>query len=146
MSAHRLVVTAALALLAACATATYSPELARLDDSLERVESDERIALNADRELDRARAMLDALRTEGRRLDDVAYAHRIYLAERRIATAAALGLARHAEARVERLSTEREMLLIDARTREARTRRVETRSRLAQEQHDDGFEDAEGED
>ena len=138
MNARRLAAPAALALLAACATATYSPELARLDDALERIESDERIALNADRELDRARATLDALRTEGRRLDDAAYAHRLYLAERRIATAAALGLARHAEARVERLSTERETLLIDARTREARARRADTRTRLA---HDDGFED-----
>ena len=124
-------------LLSGCAATTYSPELARLEDALDRVESDERIALNAGRELDRVRAALDVLRRDGRRLDDASFAHRVYIAERDVATAAALGLARHAEARVERLSTERESLLIDARTREARRGGEERGTRLA---HDGGFE------
>ncbi|HVF34667.1 MAG TPA: hypothetical protein VND91_05030 [Candidatus Saccharimonadia bacterium] len=114
-----LAIGVALALAGCAATARYSPDVVRLQDELARIEGDDRIALRAERELAEAGDAVERLRTKGRRLGDEDFDHGVYVAERLIAIAAAEGLARDAERRARFLSTEREALLIDARTREA---------------------------
>jgi hypothetical protein len=149
-TAHRRLLPVLASVLAACATtSTYSPALVRVQDDLARVEADERIAEHAPRELAAARRALEALaRTgrrlddeafahrarTGRRLDDEAFAHRLYVADRLVAIAAAEGLARAARERAELLSTERETLLIDARTRQAQRARADDEARIAVEE------------
>ena len=130
-----ILASAALA-LGACAMQenTYSPDVVRLQDDLARVEGDDRIALHAGPSLDEAQRAVQYMVDEGRGLGDADFDHGIYLADRLIAIAAADGLARHAQDRARALSTERESLLIDARTREARAARAAEAARLAAEE------------
>ena len=131
-----VILAAAALTLGACALQknTYSPDVVRLQDDLARVEGDDRIALHAGASLDEAQRAVQYLVDEGRGLGDADFDHAIYLADRLIAIAAADGLARHAEDRARVLSTERESLLIDARTREARASRAAEAARLAAEE------------
>jgi len=123
--------------LAACAwQGPRSLEGERLADELARIEYDERIAGNAADEIDAARRAIARVRSYGRG-GDAAAEHSVYIADRLIAIAAAEGLARHAERRVEALQAERELLLIDARTREARAKRASEAARLAEEEETD---------
>ncbi len=145
---HRLLVFSFATMLAACAsTASYPPDVARLEDDLIRIETDERIAAGAPDAVAAARAAVAAVIERRRRGDAAERAHAVYLAERLVAIAAAEGLARHAEERIRELSSERELLLIDARTREARARRDALDVRYAEERaEDDEPEDDEPED
>lgn len=126
--------TLALAALAACAgQGARSLEAERLADELARIEYDERIATHAGDEIAAARRAIARVGGHGRGRGAEAE-HAVYLADRLVAIAAAEGLARHAERRVEALQTERELLLIDARTREARAARAAEAARLAREE------------
>ena len=136
-----LLTTLALAAIAACAwQGPRSFEAERLADELARIEYDGRIASNAADEIEAARRAIARVERGGR---GVEAEHAIYVADRLVAIAAAEGLARHAERRVEALQTERELLLIDARTREARAAREAEAARLAREEEDDAEDDDE---
>jgi outer membrane protein OmpA-like peptidoglycan-associated protein len=112
---------AAALLLGACASTPDGPPAAvvQLQNELMRVESDARIPPHADDELVEARRAVDALLLGYDDMDDEAYAHNVYIADRLIKVAEAEGLAGYAEARTRELGTEREALLIEARDRDA---------------------------
>ena len=142
-TARTFVLTLALAAIAACASqGPRSLEAERLSDELARIEYDERIASNASDEIAAARRAIARVQRHGRG-DGVEAEHAIYVADRMVAIAAAEGLARHAERRVEALQAERELLLIDARTREVRAAREAEAARLAREEDDDAEDDDE---
>lgn len=123
----RLTPILAILLLAACATAPKGPppEIVRLQQEIGRLRADPRIAANASDELDNAQAAIDVMATDGRRLDEPMFRHGIYLADRLVQTAEAMGLARYAEQRGNELGAERDRLLVDVRTRQAEQARRE---------------------
>lgn len=132
----RLPLAAAIALtLGACASsAGLSPEVARLQDELARVRADQRVAVHADTELVQAERAVGYLVAEGNRLDEDDFDQRVYLADRLIQIAEAEGLAGYAEERTQTLASERDKLILEARTREAETARAEADvARLAAE-------------
>lgn len=120
-----LAAAVALCLSACASTPTLAPEVVRLQDELARVRTDDRIAVHAEDELIRAERAVDFLVVDGHRLDDEAFDHRVYMADRLIAIAEAEGLAGYAEERTRTLASERESLLLDSRTREANRLRAE---------------------
>jgi outer membrane protein OmpA-like peptidoglycan-associated protein len=91
----------------------------RLQNEYDRVASDTRIAPYAETDLVAARNALDALVVDGRRMRDDEFDHNVYITDRLIKVAEAEGLAAYAEARGQALASERETLLLDARTRQA---------------------------
>lgn len=131
-----LVVLTAAALLSACAGSSKSPppEVVRLQNEFARVQGDTRISPHANDELAEARRALDALVNDGRRMDEEAFDHNVYLTDRLIKIAEAEGLAAYAEMRGKELASERETLQLDARTREAdsASARAAAESRAAQ--------------
>ena len=131
------------ALLAGCASSPKGPppELVRLQNNLDDVRADSRIAPLADREIREAQIALDVIAAEGRRMDEVRFDHNIYLADRLVQIAEAEGRARYAEQRASELGRERETLLVDSRTREADTARAraETERRAAELARDDAY-------
>jgi outer membrane protein OmpA-like peptidoglycan-associated protein len=111
-------------LLAACAGSPQTPpELVRLESELSRLQADPMIAANAAEELREARAAVDLLGEQGRRMDDELFDHNVYLAERLLQIAEAEGRAEGARARIDQLSGERERLVAEARAAEARRAR-----------------------
>lgn len=120
-------------LLAACATTPKGPppEIVRLDQALSRLRADPRVGPNAVEEISRAQAAVDVMGSQGRRLDEPMFRHGIYLADRLVQTAEAVGLARHAEARGKELGLERDRLLVDVRTRQAAEARQLANAALA---------------
>ena len=131
------------ALLAGCASSPKGPppELVRLQNNLDDVRADSRIAPLADREIREAQTALDVIAAEGRRMDEVRFDHNIYLADRLVQIAEAEGRARYAEQRASELGRERETLLMDSRTREADTARAraEAERRAAELARDDAY-------
>jgi outer membrane protein OmpA-like peptidoglycan-associated protein len=119
--------------LGACATVPKGPppEVVRLENEMNRLHSDPRIAPNAPSEIGEADAAINVLATEGRHMEVGEYEHRIYVAERLEQTAEAAGLARYAELRGQELGSERDRLLVDARTHQLRDAQAATASALA---------------
>jgi outer membrane protein OmpA-like peptidoglycan-associated protein len=123
----KLALTAALtAGLGACATTPPGPppEVVRLQNELNRLHDDPRIAPNAPNELRDADTLVSSLAMNGRNLEVRDYQHRIYIADRLIETAEAEGLARYAEVRAHDLGAERDRLLVDSRTHQLRNAQV----------------------
>ncbi|MEO8804317.1 MAG: OmpA family protein [Rudaea sp.] len=113
-------VTIVLALMGACATVPPAPPAAvvRLQNNLDRLHNDSRIAPNAPQELTEADAAVHFLAANARRMDPSRYEHRVYIAQRLIDTAEAAGLARYAEDRGKTLGAQRDQLIAQARTRQ----------------------------
>jgi outer membrane protein OmpA-like peptidoglycan-associated protein len=113
-------------MLGACATTPPGPppEVVRLQNELDRLHNDPRIAPNAPNELRDADTLVSSLAMNGRRLEVHDYQHRIYIADRLVETAEAEGLARYAEVRAHDLGTERDRLLVDSRTRQLQNAQV----------------------
>lgn len=111
----------AVVMLGACASAPKGPppEIVRLQDQLDRLRSDPRVASNAVEEISKAQAAVSLLAREGRQLKEPMFRHGIYIADRLVQTAEASGLARYAEVRGGELGVERDRLLVDVRTQEA---------------------------
>jgi outer membrane protein OmpA-like peptidoglycan-associated protein len=123
----KLALTAALtAGLGACATTPPGPppEVVRLQNELNRLHDDPRIAPNAPNELRDADTLVSSLAMNGRNLEVRDYQHRIYIADRLIETAEAEGLARYAEVRAHDLGAERDRLLVDSRTHQLRNAQI----------------------
>ena len=99
--------------LAACATVPPGPppDVVRLQNDLDRLHSDPRIANNAGPELANADAAVDVLARNARVLDARAYTQGVYIADKLVGIAEATALARYAEQRGTELGIEREHLL-----------------------------------
>ncbi len=119
--AIRLTPVLALLFLAACATTPKGPppEVVRLNNQLTQFQGDQRIAANAADELSKARVAVNALTSEARSLDEAHYQQRVYVADRLVHTAEAIGLARYDEKRGEELGRTRDQLLLQVRTQQA---------------------------
>jgi outer membrane protein OmpA-like peptidoglycan-associated protein len=106
--------------LGACATVPPGPppDVVRLQNDLDRLHGDPRIANNAGPELANADAAVDVLARNARTLDTRGYAQGVYIADKLVGIAEATALARYAEQRGTELGVERERLLArnDART------------------------------
>jgi outer membrane protein OmpA-like peptidoglycan-associated protein len=123
----KLGLTAALtAVLGACATTPPGPppEVVRLQNELNRLHDDPRIAPNAPNELRDADTLVSSLAMNGRHLEVRDYQHRVYIADRLIETAEAEGLARYAEVRAHDLGAERDRLLVDSRTHQLKNAQI----------------------
>jgi len=119
----KLGLTVALtSLLGACATTPPGPppEVVRLQNELDRLHSDPRIAPNAGNELRDADTLVSDLAVNGRHMEPRDYQHRIYIADRLVMTAEASGLARYSELRTRDLGAERDRLMVDSRTHQLR--------------------------
>lgn len=116
----RLVPAIALLFLAACATTPSGPppEQVRLDNQLTQLRSDQRVAANAADELDKAQAAVDNLTGASRRLDEKHYQQRVYIADRLVQTAEAIGMARYQEKHGEQLGRQRDQLLLQVKSRQ----------------------------
>jgi outer membrane protein OmpA-like peptidoglycan-associated protein len=99
--------------LGACATVPPGPppDVVRLQNDLDRLHSDPRIANNAGPELANADAAVDVLARNARVLDARAYTQGVYIADKLVGIAEASALARYAEQRGTELGVEREHLL-----------------------------------
>jgi outer membrane protein OmpA-like peptidoglycan-associated protein len=120
-----LIPIAAALLAAGCASrSTMPPELVRLDQQLEMIQSDSRIAANAPDLVAESARSVESLQRDVRRLDDDEFNHRVYLTDRLIQTARAEGLAGYGDQQRRTLAMERESLQRDAaEARLAATRR-----------------------
>ncbi|HEY0233031.1 MAG TPA: hypothetical protein VGC55_17420 [Dokdonella sp.] len=109
-------VFALTALCSACATvpAAPPPDIVRLQNELDRLHTDPRIASNAGDELSNADAAVATLSRNARALDARAYQQGVYIAGKLIDIAQASALARYAEQRGVQLGAERERLLARA--------------------------------
>ena len=126
-SPRNLVLAAAIAALSvACATVPPGPppDVVRLQNNLDRLHSDPRIAPNGGAELANADAAVDVLSRNARTLDGRAYTQGVYIADKLIGIAEASALARFAEQRGNDLGIERERLM--ARTTIVEPRRTTT--------------------
>ncbi|HEU4665746.1 MAG TPA: hypothetical protein VFS55_17085 [Dokdonella sp.] len=105
--------SAAVAAVAACASAPHGPPAAivRLQLEQERLHADPRIGPNGGAELANADAALATLSANARRLDSREYEQGIYLTEKLQRVAEASALARDAELRGEALGRERDRLV-----------------------------------
>jgi outer membrane protein OmpA-like peptidoglycan-associated protein len=104
---------AVMALFAACATVPPGPppDVVRLQNNLDRLHNDPRIASNAGVELANADAAVDVLSRNARTLPPREYQQGVYIADKLIGVAEASALARFAEERGNQLGMERERLL-----------------------------------
>lgn len=120
----RLIPVMSVLLLAACATVPQTPpEVVRLQSQLAQVKADQRVASNAPDAIDKAQAAVDAVARQAGNVGEPMFEHRVYVANRLIQTADAMGLARYEEVRGKRLGRERDQLLLKAKTREAENAR-----------------------
>jgi outer membrane protein OmpA-like peptidoglycan-associated protein len=83
----------------------------RLQNDLDRLHADPRIADNAGAELDNADAAVATLSRNARELDARSYEQGVYISDKLVHIAEASALARYAERRGEQLGAERERLL-----------------------------------
>ena len=122
-----------LGVMAGCATVPPGPppEVVRLQNDLERLHEDPRVAPNAPEELREADAAVSMLTAESRHLDPPIYEHRVYLADRLVRIAEAQGLSRYAEVRAKDLGVERERLVAEARNRELHNAQIVASTALA---------------
>ena len=126
-SPRNLALAAAIAALSvACATVPPGPppDVVRLQNNLDRLHADPRIAPNGGAELANADAAVDVLSRNARALDGRAYTQGVYIADKLIGIAEASALARFAEQRGNDLGIERERLM--ARTTIVEPRRTTT--------------------
>jgi outer membrane protein OmpA-like peptidoglycan-associated protein len=102
------------ALAAACATVPPGPppDVVRLQNDLDRLHGDPRIAANGGAELANADAAVDMLARNSRTLDSRAYQQGVYISDKLVGIAEASALARYAEQRGTELGAERERLLV----------------------------------
>jgi len=114
-------------LVAACATVPPGPppDVVRLQNDLDRLHTDPRIANNAGPELANADAAVDVLARNSRSLDARSYQQGVYIADKLVGIAEATALARYAEQRGTQLGVERDQLLAQERV-ETRTTTVVT--------------------
>lgn len=130
-----------LLLLVGCATTPDRPppEVVRLSNQLTQLQADKRIASNAPDELRKAQAAIQSLRARAYDLDEEVLQHRVYIADRLLQIAKALGLARYQEHRGEVLARERDELLRKAAARRARMARetAQTQRRQAEMARDE---------
>lgn len=129
-STRRLPLIVALAaVLGACATVPPGPppDVVRLQNDLDRLHSDPRIAANGGVELSNAEAAVDVLARNSRALDADEYQQGVYIADRLVRIAEASALARAAEQRGTQLGIERERLLAQASVAQERTVVTEVR-------------------
>jgi outer membrane protein OmpA-like peptidoglycan-associated protein len=109
-----------VAMLGACATTPrVQPEVIVLQNELQRLRADPRVAVNAAPELRDAELAVSVIASDARRMRPADYDQSIYLANRLLQIAEAEGLARHETQRGAELDSQRERLLVDARAREA---------------------------
>lgn len=123
-SPRNLVLASAIAALsAACATVPPGPppDVVRLQNDLDRLHSDPRIAPNGGAELANADAAVDVLSRNARTLDARAYTQGVYIADKLVGIAEASALARFAEQRGSELGIERERLTARGTVVERRT-------------------------
>ena len=126
-SPRNLALAAAIAALSvACATVPPGPppDIVRLQNDLDRLHADPRIAPNGGAELANADAAVDVLSRNARALDARAYSQGVYIADKLTGIAEASALARYAEQRGSDLGIERERLM--ARTTIVEPRRTTT--------------------
>lgn len=111
------------ALTAACATVPPGPppDVVRLQNDLDRLHADPRIAPNGGPELANADAAVDVLSRNARALDARAYTQGVYIADKLVGVAEASALARYAEQRGSELGIERERLMARGTIVERRT-------------------------
>ena len=122
-----LILAGAIATLAAaCATVPPGPppDVVRLQNDLDRLHGDPRIAANGGAELANADAAVDMLARNARTLDARAYQQGVYISDKLVGIAEASALARYAEQRGTELGVERERLV--ARTTIVEPRRTTT--------------------
>lgn len=124
-----------LLVLTGCATTPKGPppEITRLNNHLAQLQADQRIASNATDEISKAQYAVDTLAANARSLDEQHYQQRVYIADRLVQTAEAIGLARFEEKRGEQLGRERDQLLLQvqsSRTEIAREDAARARSQL----------------
>jgi len=107
-----------VAICTACATVPPGPppDIVRLQNDLDRLHADPRIAANAGDELNHADATVATLSRNARTLDARSYQQGVYIAGKLIDIAQASALARYAEQRGTQLGAERERLLARAST------------------------------
>jgi len=110
-----------LLVLAGCATTPKGPppEITRLNNHLMQLQTDQRIAPNAADEISKARAAVNTLAARARSLNEKNYQQRVYVADRLVQTAEAIGLARFQEKRGEELGRERDQLLLQVKSSQA---------------------------
>jgi outer membrane protein OmpA-like peptidoglycan-associated protein len=127
LSSHWTLAAASALFVAACATVPPGPppDVVRLQNDLDRLHGDPRIASNAGPELANADAAVDVLARNARMLDSRAYAQGVYIADKLVGVAEATALARFAEQRGTELGIEREHLLA---ANEAHTTTIVTRT------------------
>ncbi len=124
---RNLILAGAIATLAAaCATVPPGPppDVVRLQNDLDRLHGDPRIAANGGAELANADAAVDMLARNARTLDARAYQQGVYISDKLVGIAEASALARYAEQRGTELGVERERLV--ARTTIVEPRRTTT--------------------
>ena len=104
-SQHRLLMATAVALfVAGCATVPPGPppDVVRLENDLDRLHHDPRIADYAGTELGNADAAVDVLARNARALDEHGYAQGVYIADKLVRIAEASALAKRALILLER--------------------------------------------
>jgi outer membrane protein OmpA-like peptidoglycan-associated protein len=127
----------AVALAAGCATTPrVQPEVVALQNELQRLYNDPRIAPYAVQELRDADVAVAVIASDARNMRPVDFDQSIYLANRLLQIAEAEGLGRHATQLGLELDSEREQLLVDARARETNMarREAEHARRLAEQE------------
>ena len=106
-------------LLGACAgTQQRPPELVRLQADLDRLHADPYVVQYAPQELRAADNAVAFLWAEGDEFGERVFDHNVYLAQRMIGIAEATGHGLAAEARIDALGGERELLIVQARSLE----------------------------
>lgn len=115
-----------LGALAGCAgNSERPPELVRLESELSRLESDPAVAGYASQQLADARAAVDTLARDGRRMKSDLFDHNVYIAGRLLGIAEADGRSGAARAQLETMGVERERLVAQARRAEAERARAQ---------------------
>jgi outer membrane protein OmpA-like peptidoglycan-associated protein len=127
-SQHWILASAVALLVGACATVPPGPppDVVRLQNDLDRMHSDPRIASNGGAELANADAAVDMLARNERTLDSREYQQGVYIADKLVGIAEASALARYSEQRGIQLGAERERLLAQTAVTETRTTTVVT--------------------
>ena len=127
-SQHWILASAIALLVGACATVPPGPppDVVRLQNDLDRMHSDPRIASNGGAELANADAAVDMLARNERTLQPREYQQGVYIADKLVGIAEASALARYSEQRGMQLGAERERLLAQNAVIETRTTTIVT--------------------